>query len=673
MARVRPPTPAPRVPAGSGRSTLLTILVCAALVAAGLLVAGPVRAATGGGGWDVSFPQCAGTGAVGLPPAPGMAIVGVNDGAPFSTNPCLAAQVTWAGPGLAAYINTDDPGPGSRLWPAATTAKTHTGPRRCVAVRRSRATIACAFDYGWKAARDAYTRMGRALATVARQPGRPAGLPSSASAMRWWLDVESANWWSRSVPMNTASIAGTLAYLRAVHVQSVGIYANRSDSRTLFATNSPSFGAGTLSWLATGATTLTGGLGLCNSPGFTGAGYTWMVQYWPSSLDADAQCAGYISSLGAESAGTPVPGLRVTLVQPAASATQVTLATSSPDGGFAFSAAGPWTPTLVIPIAAGAIQGRAFVYRDMRAGAPALTASASGIAGRIGRYGLVVAGAPVSIAVTRPSVSLPVGASVHLGISGLDAYGNPVTAGLGAVWGTTPGIIGQVVRGPGQATVFRANAVGSATVRASLGTLSASATVTVTAPPGGAPGAFAGLARLVAGAVSGPVRVRAWAPADAATTTWTVSAPPGSARVATAPTGPWMRSVQVAVPIGQVVSAPIYLRDTASGVMTLTAVGAGGTITASAPVVAGPVAVISVSPDVVHLPVGRSTVLRLAARDAYGNPAPVSGRWSITRPAVAHLAQVRGVAVRVQGRARGATWVIVRAGSRQALVRVIVG
>lgn len=673
VAHVPAATPLPQSLAAFGRWILVTILVCTALVAVGLFAAGPVRAASGGGSWDVSFPQCAGTGTVGLPVTPAMGIVGVNNGTPFTTNPCLPAQVTWAGTALAAYINTDDPGPASRLWPAVTTAKSHTGPRRCVAVRRSRSTITCAFDYGWKAGRDAFTRMRRALARVAAEPGMSSRVPASAASMRWWLDVESANWWSRSTAMNTASIAGTLAYLRAVHVQSVGIYANRSDSHSLFTTNSTSFAAGTLSWLATGATTLTGGLGLCDYRGFTGAGYTWMIQYWPSSLDADAQCAGYIGGLGVVSAGMPATGLRVTLVQPAPVATTVTLTTSSPGGAFAATSAGPWTPALAIPIGAGARQGSTFAYRDTRAGVPSISASASGIPGRIGRYGLIVAGAPASITTTRPTFSVPVGANVRIGITGADAYGNAVTTGLAASWSTTPAILGAVGHSAGPSTVFQANAVGIATVQARLGALSTTAIVKVIAPPGGAPGTLAGGVRLTAGVRSGPMRIRSWSPASPATSAWTLAVSAPAARVAAAPTGPWVRTLQVTVPVGQIYSAQFYVRDTSAGAVTVTATGGGGTINSALMVVHGRAAAITATPAVVRIPVGGSSVIRVTGRDGFGNPIAVSGRWSVARPGVARLSVSRGMAARAHGRARGTTWVIVHVGALTTAVRVVVG
>jgi hypothetical protein len=240
-----------RIPDLVRRGVARRVWVAAVAVACACAAVVPGWAAASGGGWDVSFPQCSGSGIVGLPADPAIGIVGVNDGRPFTTNPCLSAQAAWAGTALHAYINTDDPGPRSRQWPAVTTAKTHTGPKRCIAIRRSRATTACAYDYGWKAARDAYARMSSVLQRLAAQ-GPVGHVATSASALRWWLDVESANRWSGSVAMNTASIAGSLGYLRAAKVASVGIYANRYDSHTLFTTNSGTFPAGTLSWLATG-------------------------------------------------------------------------------------------------------------------------------------------------------------------------------------------------------------------------------------------------------------------------------------------------------------------------------------------------------------------------------------------------------------------------------------
>ena len=116
-------------------------------------------------GYDVSYPQCRKK----LPTASvGFAIVGLNNGKPFTVNPCFAKQWKWATThsGAAVYINTADPKKGS------------------------------AAAYGNKIARDSLRRLHSLRV--------PAGTPV-------WLDIESANSWtdsSRSLQVINAIAAG---------------------------------------------------------------------------------------------------------------------------------------------------------------------------------------------------------------------------------------------------------------------------------------------------------------------------------------------------------------------------------------------------------------------------------------------------------------------------------
>lgn len=118
-------------------------------VAAGSLgAASPASAAlTPGDGVDISFPNCRLT----TPPVgSAFAIVGVDGGRPFDTNPCLKDDVLWAGTGAAFYANTANPGPSSPNWPNGVVV-----PKVCVALQDS---LECAEDYGWKAAADSYQK-----------------------------------------------------------------------------------------------------------------------------------------------------------------------------------------------------------------------------------------------------------------------------------------------------------------------------------------------------------------------------------------------------------------------------------------------------------------------------------------------------------------------------------
>src|SRR3954469_8928620 len=129
-------------------------------------------------GVDVSWPQCNG----GIPPlAPGFGVVGVNGGRPFTDNPCLSEQVTYAKglSGYAAYINLDAP--------------------RAEDAR----------SYGKRSALDGLAR------------ARRAGLDVSTI----WLDVEVLNHWSHDAAANVAVINGAATALQSRGV-TAGIYSS---------------------------------------------------------------------------------------------------------------------------------------------------------------------------------------------------------------------------------------------------------------------------------------------------------------------------------------------------------------------------------------------------------------------------------------------------------------
>jgi hypothetical protein len=128
-------------------------------------------------GVDVSWPQCDGIPAL----ASGFAVVGVNGGRPFTDNPCLAQQVTYAKQrsGYAAYLNLDAPRGED---PAS---------------------------YGARAAIDGLARATRAglhLQTI-------------------WLDVEVLNHWSHDASTNVGVINGAAAALQKRGL-TVGVYSS---------------------------------------------------------------------------------------------------------------------------------------------------------------------------------------------------------------------------------------------------------------------------------------------------------------------------------------------------------------------------------------------------------------------------------------------------------------
>jgi hypothetical protein len=152
-------------------------------------------------GYDISWPQCGQT----YPPPPHqVAIVGANDGHPFSVNPCLAGEAAWAGPSLTIYANAGPLVPGDQ--------RAMTGPAGSCAG----SDLVCqSYNWGWNAAvYDVTTAAGAGVASAT-----------------WWLDVETANGWclgvcaSNGATENDRVIQGMIDGLRA-HGASPGIYSD---------------------------------------------------------------------------------------------------------------------------------------------------------------------------------------------------------------------------------------------------------------------------------------------------------------------------------------------------------------------------------------------------------------------------------------------------------------
>ncbi len=227
-------------------------------------------------GFDISFPQCGGP----EPTAPAFAVVGVNGGRSFTGNPCLAREYVWAltatspvQPRAAFYMNTGNPGPAaSSHWPSAGTI----APQPC----DGSWSAACAYDYGWAAAQDAYAR-ARSVAG------------EGAALAPWWLDVEAANSWSNDLTANAADLQGAIDYLRSVNVGMIGIYALAADWETIVGASSatapqnapfsplpnwrpgPSSSAEALSWCTRSVT----------------GGRVVYVQFQANGFDANIPCA----------------------------------------------------------------------------------------------------------------------------------------------------------------------------------------------------------------------------------------------------------------------------------------------------------------------------------------------------------------------------------------------
>jgi hypothetical protein len=243
-----------------------------------MLPALPAEASSAAGpGNDVSWPQCGKA----LPKAQTFGIVGVNNGLANNTNPCLAAQMSWAGsstggtgqPAVAVYVNTGNPGSAGSWWPTSNTYGGTTVANPYGQCTSGSFGSACSYMYGYaKAYDDANTR----------------GV-SNASTYTWWLDVETGNSWSTDKVANRADLEGMVAYFTSIGATS-GIYSTSYQLSQITGTAPSSSPLYTLkSWLA-GASSLASAKRMCASAPLTGGGKVTLTQYVSGGFDYDYSC-----------------------------------------------------------------------------------------------------------------------------------------------------------------------------------------------------------------------------------------------------------------------------------------------------------------------------------------------------------------------------------------------
>ena len=153
--------------------------------------------------------------------------------------------------------------------------------------------------------------------------------------------------------------------------------------------------------------------------------------------------SGPINVALATSTGLPIPN-RTPLT--------VTLSSSSRQGRFSASPAGPWTPTLALSLPVGT-NAATFYYQDTAAGSHTLAASAAGASSGTQTV-TVVPAAPRVVAVTPVAGSLPVRGTRRFTARATDAYGNAVPASF--TWRVTPAALGKIVPGSGGTATFTA-------------------------------------------------------------------------------------------------------------------------------------------------------------------------------------------------------------------------
>jgi hypothetical protein len=427
--------------------------------------------AAGSVGYDISYPQCNAA----FPTGGAFGIVGVNDGLPYSANPCLgpgdgASQLGWAGMNAGFYANTADPGPAlSSHWPNGQTT-----PKQCnTGSNPGSNTAECHYDYGWNAAADSYRDAVNAYVSLG---WAPAGATRTPVANQWWLDVESANSWTSTAALNVQALQGEADYLASVGAAGVGFYANTSDWQSI--TGSTTVFSSFPSWVP-GAASLADAQSRCTGAGFTGGGVA-LAQFVSGGFDNDYQCAAQPTmqfTVGPQTlqAGSPSAPIALQLSRPAGSGLSVTVSSSTNSGRFATSPTGPWTSTINLPLAAGASLTENFYYQDTKAATPTVTATAPGYS-NASQTENVVAAALARLAITPTSAQTRVGSTVTLQASGTDAYGNPLA--VNPSWSVTPNL-GTFSPTSGGRTTFIATTAGSGTITATANDQTTSATLTV--------------------------------------------------------------------------------------------------------------------------------------------------------------------------------------------------
>ncbi len=238
---------------------LLGALV-AVLVPAVAIAAQAQGVVPGGLGYDISWPQCGRS----LPQdETQVAVVGINGGTPFTTNPCLGEQVLWARRATLpydVYLNLN--------WPdAAELPNASNGPKGVCAAT----DVSClGYNYGWNA--------------VASAAGTAAS--AGATATTWWLDVETGDHWSADTTANAAVVQGAIDAVRSRGL-TAGIYSVSFMWQQL--TNG--YQAPTVPVWIPGPKSIDYAQYYCGQVHSFDGGQVWLVQYPRGALDGDLICA----------------------------------------------------------------------------------------------------------------------------------------------------------------------------------------------------------------------------------------------------------------------------------------------------------------------------------------------------------------------------------------------
>jgi len=230
--------------------------------------------APGSTGFDFSFPQCGDVNvpnkvAVGAPYQ--FAIIGVNHGKAFIPNDCLASEVEVAaaeGIPMSFVINLNAPRQTSSAGASDLTA--------LQAICAPGDDACWNYAYGWSAGQDAYSYTEQTLQS----------LGETSVPLSWWMDIETANYWTADPSLNDQVIQGAIDFFQQTISGAVmGVYSAPSEWSTIAG---PDYQPGVPTWLA-GATSLAAASRLCSGTSLTG-GPIALVQYATRRLDIDHAC-----------------------------------------------------------------------------------------------------------------------------------------------------------------------------------------------------------------------------------------------------------------------------------------------------------------------------------------------------------------------------------------------
>ncbi len=224
----------------------------------------------GATGYDISFPQCSGSGA-NVPPRSEIAIVGVNGGRAFTRNPCLAAELSWASnsPGVV-YMNVNAPGSSSNDM---------TGP----------AGSCSSSDYSCQATNYGYNAVNWAI-SYAKQQASQVGTPPPKAV---WLDVErvggcsgttlpSSGYWTCSTSLNASVISGAVDAISTAGLAG-GIYSTAYQWQKIAGSYSPSLPL----WIPGGSSHSS----VCSGSSYWfGGGKATITQGQSGNFDTDEAC-----------------------------------------------------------------------------------------------------------------------------------------------------------------------------------------------------------------------------------------------------------------------------------------------------------------------------------------------------------------------------------------------